>query len=300
MDIVIEDLEYVYSPGTPMELKALQGVSLRIPAGSALAILGASGSGKTTLLKNLNGLLIPTAGHILIDGKDIRRFGPELRKRAGLVCQQPERQVFEKTVFLDISFALRHFSAMSHEEIRQRVAAAAQLVGLDLDAVGDRPPWTLSDGEKRRVAMAGVLANDPEILILDEPTIGLGPQSVETVLNLIEGFRRDKSHTVVIVSHQIDAFLEQIDKIAVLDRGTLAAYGTPAEVCEMLGENPALRPLLPELALLIHDLRRRGFDLPRDEYNLRTLAKEILGLSERSKPTPRAGVPQMDKVMPLA
>ncbi|MGC8905943.1 MAG: ATP-binding cassette domain-containing protein [Desulfomonilaceae bacterium] len=297
MDIVIEDLEYVYSPGTPMELKALQGVSLHIPAGSVLAILGASGSGKTTLLKNLNGLLLPTAGKILIDGKDIRDFGPELRKRAGLVCQQPERQVFEKTVFLDISFALRHFSAMSREEIHERVAAAANLVGLDLDAVGDRPPWTLSEGEKRQVAMAGVLANDPELLILDEPTIGLGPKSMETVLKLVERFRKDKSHTVIIVSHQIDAFLDCIDKIAVLDRGRLAAYGTPAEVCEILGANPAFRPLLPELALLIYDLRRSGVDLPPDEYNLRTLAKKIIGLRERSKGTARPGVPQMAELM---
>ncbi len=298
MDIVIEDLEYVYNPGTPTELKALDGISLTIPSGAALAILGASGSGKTTLLKNLNGLLLPTAGKILIDGKDIRQFGAELRKRAGLVCQQPERQVFEKTVFRDISFALRHFSTLSNGEINQRVAAAANLVGLDLDAIGDRSPWTLSDGEKRRVAMAGVLANDPQVLILDEPTVGLGPQSVETVLKLLERFRKERSRTVVIVSHQIDVFLEHIDTLAVLERGTLAAYGTPAKVCEILGDNPMLRPLLPELPLLIHDLRRRGFDVPPHEYNFHTLAKRILGLRERRTQTPRLGGVQWDESMP--
>jgi len=278
MDIIIEDLEYVYNPGTPMELKALQGISLTIPSGSVLAILGTSGSGKTTLLKTLNGLLTPTSGKVLIDGKDVRQFGAELRKRAGLVFQQPERQVFEKTVFEDISFVLRHFSDLSQEEIRKRVAMAAKLVGLDLDKLGNRTPWKLSVGEKRLVAMAGVMANDPDVLILDEPTIGLGPGAVETVLKLVERLKNDNKRTVILVSHQIDAFLQHVDKIAVLDIGRLAAFGTPAEVCEALGENFSLRPLLPEPALLIHDLRRWGVDVPTEEYDLRKLAKRIVGV----------------------
>lgn len=278
MDIDIQDLHYVYNPGTPMELKALEGISLTIPTGCVVAVLGASGSGKTTLLKTLNGLLVPTAGKILVDGKDIRQFGAELRKRAGLVFQQPERQVFEKTVFEDISFVLRYFSDLSSEEIRQRVEIAAKLVGLDLDTLGNRAPWALSDGEKRRVAIAGIVANDPEVLILDEPTVGLGPESQAHVLNLVHRLKQDRTRTVIVVSHQIDAFLQYVDKIGILDRGILAAYGTPAEVCEALRENPTLRPLLPELTLLIHDLKHEGIDVPPDEYDLQTLAKIIVGL----------------------
>ncbi len=278
MDIVIEDLGYVYNPGTPLEQKALEGISITIPTGSVLAILGKSGSGKTTLLKTLNGLLVPTSGKILIDGQDVRKYGAELRKRIGLVLQQPERQVFEKTVFRDISFVLRHFTDMSDEEIRDRVAIAAKLVGLDLYKLRDRPPWTLSDGEKRLVAMAGVITNDPEILILDEPTIGLGPTAVETIVRMVQTLKYNSKRTVILVSHLIDPFIQLIDKIAVLDSGTLVAHGTPQQVCEILGDDLSLRLLLPEPALLIRDLRRMGIDIPTDEYNLRRLAERLVAL----------------------
>ena len=286
MDIVVEDLEYVYSPRTPMELKALAGISLTIPAGTVLAILGMSGSGKTTLLKTLNGLLAPTSGKILIDGHDIREFGPELRKRVGLVFQQPERQVFENTVLNDISFVLNHFSDLSQKEIQKRVALAAEMVGLELDKLANRAPWTLSDGQKRLVAMAGIMTNDPEVLILDEPTVGLGPEAIQTIFRLIERLKKDKKRSVILVSHQIDAFVQQVDKIAVLDKGGLAACGTPAEVCEALGDNLSLRPLLPEPALLIYDLRRRGANIPPDEYNLRKLAQWLVRIMRKDTTIP--------------
>lgn len=281
MEIIVEDLDYVYNPGTPLEIQALKNISFRIPSGTVLGILGAAASGKTTLLKILNGLLTPTAGRVLIAGQDIQTFKAGLRKRVGLVFQQPERQVFEKTVFRDISFVLKLFSDLSDEIIQERVRQASELVGLDIETLADRSPWTLSKGEMRLVAIAGVLANQPEVLILDEPTVGLGPESVINLVTLIRTMKTEKRQTVILVSHNMDPFLSDVDKLLVLDQGRLAAHGTPAEVCNIMGNDTNMRLLLPEIALLIHDLQREGIPVPTDSYSIPVLAQRLVALMNR-------------------
>ncbi|MDQ1240552.1 MAG: energy-coupling factor transport system ATP-binding protein [Thermodesulfobacteriota bacterium] len=281
MEIVIEDLDYVYNPGTPLEVQALRNISFDIPSGTILGILGAAASGKTTLLKILNGLLTPTAGRVLMAGRDIRTFKAGLRRKVGLVFQQPERQVFEKTVFRDISFVLKLFSDLPDAIIQERVRQASDLVGLDIETLAERSPWTLSKGEMRLTAIAGVLANQPEVLILDEPTVGLGPESVTKLVTLIRRMKTHKRQTVILVSHNMDPFLSDVDKILVLHQGCLAAHGTPAEVCNIIGNDPNMRLLLPEIALLIHDLQKQGIPVPADNYSIPVLARTLVALMNR-------------------
>lgn len=281
MEIVIEDLDYIYNPGTPLEVQALRNISLRIHSGTVLGILGVAASGKTTLLKILNGLLTPTAGRVLIAGRDIQTFKAGLRRKVGLVFQQPEKQIFEKTVFRDISFVLRLFSTLPDDIIRDRVRHASELLGLDIETLAERSPWSLSKGEMRLTAIAGVLANQPEILILDEPTVGLGAESVTNLVTLIRRMKTEKRQTVVLVSHNMDPFLSVVDNLLVLDKGRLAAHGTPAEVCNTIGNDPNMRLLMPEIALLIHDLQKEGIPISTDNYSIPTLARRLVALMNR-------------------
>lgn len=276
MEISVQGLDYAYNPGTPLEVWALRNVTFSLPSGNVVGILGASASGKTTLLKILNGLLTPTAGRVLIEGRDTRNFDAELRKKVGLVFQQPERQVFERTVFEDIAFVLKLFSELPERVIHERVLAASELVGLDIHTVAERSPWTLSTGEMRLVAIAGLLANEPEVLILDEPTVGLGPESISRLVELIRRMKTGKSRTVILVSHTMDPFLSDLDALLVLGKGRLAAYGTPGEVCRALGDDPEMRPLLPEIALLVHDLQREGAPIKADNYSIPILAQRLV------------------------
>ena len=286
MEIRVEDLEYVYNAGTPLEVKALAEVTFTLPRAKVLGILGGTGSGKTTLIKTLNGLLIPTGGRVLIDGTDTRSLGSELRRKVGVVFQRPERQLFEETVYLDVTFVLRRFSGLSAEQIRQRAEQACEVVGLDLAGVGDRSPLALSDGEKRKTAIAGVLINEPETLVLDEPAVGLDPPSVAGLARTLKRLKASGQTTVVIVSHDMENFLGLLDLLLVLHKGTLAAFGRPGEVCEQLADDPALTRLLPRLALLIHDIRKVGHTVADREFSLSVLASELAGLmrSEGSLP----------------
>ena len=185
LEIRVENLSYVYNPGTPLQINALEEVNFLLPAGKVLGILGGTGSGKTTLIKNLNGLLLPTKGRVLVDDVESSQYGAGLRRKVGIVFQRPERQLFESTVARDISFALRRFSELPEAEIQDRVRAAADLVGLDIEVVAERSPIELSGGEKRKAAIAGVLVNDPEILILDEPAVGLDLPSTTELVELV-------------------------------------------------------------------------------------------------------------------
>ena len=276
MEIRAEHVAYVYNPGTPLEWPALEDVHFTLPRGTVLGLVGGTGSGKTTLIRNLNGLLYPTRGRILADGVDTRDFGPELRRKVGVVFQRPERQLFEETVFNDISFVLRRFSRRSETEIRRAVEEACSLTGLNVHEVGDRSPTALSEGEKRKAAIAGILVNDPAVLVLDEPAVGLDPPSVADLVSVLGSMKRQGGKTVIISSHDMDPFLEVLDHVIVLHRGRTVTFGTPLEVCSELAGDPAYRQMLPALALLVHDLRAAGCRLQPDEFRVSRLVKELL------------------------
>jgi len=278
VELHVQDLEYVYHQGTPLEVKALHGVSFFLPQGEVLGILGGTGSGKTTLIKNLNGLLRPTSGHVLIDGIDSHACGPGLRRRIGLVFQRPERQLFEETVYRDISFVLRRFTALKETQIRDRVATACNLVGLDMGDVADRSPLALSDGEKRKAAIAGILVNEPEIVVLDEPAVGLDPPAIADLIRFIEEIKASRKRSVILVSHDMERFLGVMDRLLVLNNGTAVAWGSPADVCRDLAADRQMRALLPGLALLVHDLQEAGCPLEPRGYRVADLVDQILRL----------------------
>ncbi|MBI5571495.1 MAG: ATP-binding cassette domain-containing protein [Desulfomonile tiedjei] len=276
MEIRVDKLTHWYNPGTSLQVSALEDVSFIVPAGKVLGILGGTGSGKTTLIKHLNGLLTPTQGRVLLDGKDVETYGPGLGRKVGVVLQRPERQLFDETVFRDISFVLRRFTALDQAEISLRVRRACELVGLDLEAVGDRSPHALSDGEKRKTAIAGVLVNEPDVLVLDEPAVGLDPPSMADVIRLLDGMKQAGDRTIVIVSHDMGPFLTLLDSLLVLNAGRVSAFGSPGEVCAGLSDDPVMRNYLPRLALLVHDLAERGFPVGLDAFTIETLAEQLV------------------------
>jgi energy-coupling factor transport system ATP-binding protein len=279
LEIRVENLDHIYNPGTPLELKALDQVTFTLPHSKVLGILGGTGSGKTTLVKNLNGLLIPSAGRVLLDGKDSQSYGALLRRKVGVVFQRPERQLFEQTVYRDISFALTRLPGMEAAEVRDRVEEACKFVGLDLGAVANRSPFALSDGQKRKVAIAGILVNRPETLVLDEPTVGLDPPSLRELVLFLQDLKTSGNRTIVIVSHNMEPFLPLLDRLLVLDRGRVRGFGSPAEICEKLADDAVIRQLLPELALVVHDLRKAGCPIPPDEYRIPELLDQLTRLS---------------------
>jgi energy-coupling factor transport system ATP-binding protein len=280
LKIQVNNLDYLYNPGTPLEIRALKDINFDVEAGAFLGILGGTGSGKTTLVKNLNGLLTPTRGRVLLDDKDIESYGPGLRRRVGLVFQRPERQLFEETVFRDISFVLRQSSDFSQAEIRTRVRDACELLGMNIDEIGEQSPTALSDGAKRKVAIAGILVNEPEVLILDEPAVGLDPPSLASLIGTLEKIKRQHDRTVMIVSHDMEPFLPILDLMVVLKQGRIAAFGSPTEVCEALGSDPDTRALLPELALLVYELQRAGVPLSQDEFRISVLVERLAELKK--------------------
>jgi energy-coupling factor transport system ATP-binding protein len=275
LEIHVEHLEYTYSQGTCLQHTALSNVNFVLPPGRVLGILGGTGSGKTTLIKILNGLLVPTGGRVLLDGRDTRSFGPGLRTRVGVVFQRPERQLFEETVFKDISFVLRRFSGLSEQDIRNRVNEVCGLLSLNIDRIAHRRPRDLSDGEKRKAAIAGILVNEPEVLVLDEPAVGLDPPSLADLIRTLQSLMTSDRRSILIASHDMEPFLALLDLLLVLDRGGVAAFGTPSDVCSQLRDDPALRPLLPELALLTEDLRRSGCAIPPNEFRIPVLVDEL-------------------------
>jgi len=262
--IRVENLSHIYQPGTSLEKRALEEISLEIFEGECVAIVGKTGSGKTTLIQHLNGLLKPTQGRVFIDREDLSRSSlsmAELRRRVGLVFQYPEHQLFEETVFDDISFVLRQHSVMTFAEIEEKVKAACSRVGIDFELFRWRSPFELSSGEMRRVALAGVLVQDPKILILDEPTVGLDFDGKQEILRQIDDLRRAKK-TVVIISHMVEDFLPLIDRLIVLDQGKIHAAGTPDEVFAALLREKEFLFLVPPVFWLMTELREEGWEIP--------------------------------------
>lgn len=281
LEVRVEKLDHVYNKGTPLETYALEGIDFTLPSGRVLGIVGGTGSGKTTLIRHLNGLLSPTRGRVVIGDTDTRSFGPDLQRKVGLVFQRPERQLFEETVYADISFVLRRFSDLGETEILARVHHACESIRLNIDETAERSPTALSDGERRKVALAGVLVNDPNVLVLDEPLVGLDPPSIRDLVDALVRFKSADDRTLIIVSHDLDDFLPLLDYVLVLEAGRQSAYGPVMDVCESVHGNPLLRNVLPSLATFVYDLGKAGYPLVDHDFDIPTIAGQLSDLLHR-------------------
>ena len=276
MPIEVKGLTHVYMPGTPFEARALNDVSLSIRDGEFIGIIGHTGSGKSTLIVHLNGLESSSPGVVFVNGVDLGLKETDLiaiRRTVGLVFQYPEYQLFEETVEKDVAFGPRKLG-LSEDEIKARVADALRMVGLPQDVAG-KSPFELSGGQKRRVAIAGVLAMQPSMLILDEPAAGLDPAGRREMLELIKGVH-DTGVTVVMVSHSMDDVGRYCDRLYVLNRGEIAWSGTPAEVFIHEEQLHEIGLDVPECAKLARRLRKSGFDIPEGLYRTDDVCEAIL------------------------
>ena len=260
----VKNLCHIYSAGTPFERAALKDVSFSVERGEFIGIIGHTGSGKSTLMQHLNGLLKPTSGSILLDGVDIwsdKKTTRQSRFRVGLVFQYPEYQLFEETVYKDIAFGPKNMG-LKADEIDRRVREAAALVGLT-EAQLEVSPFDLSGGQKRRVAIAGVIAMEPEVLILDEPTAGLDPEGREEILQNIDGYRKAKGATIMMVSHSMTDVARLADRLLVMNKACLAMDGTPQEVFEHAQALLDMGLDIPEITRVFLKLQSLGLDVPQ-------------------------------------
>ncbi len=277
----VEHLSYVYGLGMPDATTALDDVSFSIEEGQFVGIMGATGCGKSTLITHLNGLNRPTKGHIYIGGEDlwadpgdIRRF----RFMVGLVFQYPEYQLFEETVYKDIAYGPRNMG-LSESEIDQRVRRAAEFCGLS-KTVLEKSPFELSGGQKRRVAIAGVLAMEPKLLVLDEPAAGLDPEGRDTILGQIKAWHKETGSTTVLVSHSMEDIAKYADRVLVLNNGKIAMYDETAKVFARAPELLELGLSVPEVTKVFLQLRQWGLDIPADVYTVPYAVKTILAAKE--------------------
>ena len=272
-----KNLNYVYSAGTPFEHKALDNVSFSLNRGEFVDIIGHTGSGKSTLMQHLNGLLKPTSGELLLDGKDIwsdKALTRQARFRVGLVFQYPEYQLFEETVYKDIAFGPKNMG-LKADEIDRRVREAAGFVGLT-EAQLQVSPFDLSGGQKRRVAIAGVIAMEPEVLILDEPTAGLDPCGRAEILGNIESYRKAKNATIMMVSHSMEDVARLTDRLLVMNGSKLAMDGTPDEVFARAEELVGMGLSIPQVTQVFLKLRAMGLDVP----NVYTIDQAVAALKK--------------------
>ena len=285
MAIEISNLNYVYMEGSPFEKHALKEVNLTISDGEFVGIIGHTGSGKSTLIQHLNGLLSPTSGSILVGGINVTEKGADLktlRQKVGLVFQYPEHQLFEETVYKDISYGPKNMG-LSAEEIDERVCEAMRYVGLS-EKYKNASPFELSGGQKRRVAIAGVLAMRPEILILDEPAAGLDPAGREEILTQIRAIYLERKMTVLLVSHSMEDVAKAANRIVVMNKGSVALDGKPAQVFSQAEELRKMGLDVPQITRLIGELRRRGIAIDSSIYTIEKAKATIqMLLAEKAK-----------------
>ena len=277
--IEVKALTHTYSAGTPFEHKAIDNVELQVMPGEFLGIIGHTGSGKSTLIQHLNGLLRPTDGQILLDGKDIWAKPKEIRKvrfQVGLVFQYPEYQLFEETVYKDIAFGPKNMG-LQGEEIDRRVRQAAVFAGLDEDML-ERSPFELSGGQKRRVAIAGVIAMEPKVLILDEPTAGLDPRGREAILAQLRAYHEQKGNTIILVSHSMEEIARNVDRIVVMSHAHKLMDGTPEEVFSRAEELLQVGLDVPQVTKVAMELQKRGLLQDSSVYTIEELARRLLTL----------------------
>ena len=277
--IKTENLSYIYSPNTPFEKKAVDNVDIEIEKGEFVGVIGHTGCGKSTLIQHFNGLLKPTSGKIFIDGEDIWQDEKNINKfrfKVGLVFQYPEYQLFEETVRKDISFGPKNMG-LSEEEVNQRVLDAAKFVGIKEEML-DKSPFELSGGQKRRVAIAGVIAMEPEVLILDEPAAGLDPKGREKVLNQIKEYHQERKNTVLLVSHSMEDIAKYATKVLVMNNSKVFMYDTVENVfkhCEKLLE---IGLDIPEVSRVFLKLKEMGYPVKTNIYTVDQAKEEIRSL----------------------
>ena len=277
--IKIENLTHTYGIGTPFERSAVKDMNLSVFRGELLGLIGHTGSGKSTLIQHLNGLLKPTSGRVLLNGKDIWAEPKKIRDvrfRVGLVFQYPEYQLFEETVYRDIAFGPKNMG-LSGEALDRRIREAARFAGLSEDKL-EQSPFALSGGQKRRVAIAGVIAMEPEVLVLDEPSAGLDPRGREELLEHIRAYHQERGNTVVLVSHSMEEIARYADRIAVLAGGNVLMTGTPREV---FSRGSALMKAgldVPQITRVAMELRKRGLSIDPAVYTVEELRDALLSL----------------------
>ena len=275
----IQNLSHVYSEGTPFEHIALHDVNLKAYRGEFIGLIGHTGSGKSTLIQHLNGLLRPTSGRVLFDGEDIWRdakFTRQIRFRVGLVFQYPEYQLFEESVYRDIAFGPKNMG-LSEDEIRARVLRAACFVGIP-EAQLEKSPFDLSGGQKRRAAIAGVIAMEPDVLILDEPTAGLDPAGRESILQNIRDYQSAQNATVIMVSHSMEEIAYNVDRLIVMNDGAVAMTGTPKEVFSRAAELTAIGLDVPEITQVLLRLKELGLDVDTSVFTVEQAKRVLLPL----------------------
>ena len=275
----IRDLSHVYSAGTPFESTAVEHINIALNQGEFVGIIGHTGSGKSTLIQHFNALLKPTAGQVLFEGEDAWRdsaFTRRLRFQVGLVFQYPEHQLFEETVFQDIAFGPKNMG-LNEKEVRERVVEAAGFVGVSEDLL-DSSPFELSGGQKRRVAIAGVIAMRPKILILDEPTAGLDPAGRESILQNIRDYRERTNACVVMVSHSMEEIAASVDRIIVMNKGRVYMDAVPSEVFSHAGELTEIGLDVPQVTQVFARLRELGLPLRPDVYTVEFGRRTLLAL----------------------
>ncbi len=284
MSIILDKVNFVYSEETAYQIQALKDVNLEIKDGQFIGIIGHTGSGKSTLIQHLNGLLRPTEGKVLLDGVDIWADKSKMRQmrfRVGLVFQYPEYQIFEETVAKDIAFGPRNMG-LAEEEVQARVRETAAIVGLS-EEILKQSPFLLSGGQKRRVAIAGVMAMRPEVLILDEPTAGLDPRGREEILQEIQAYRNQTGATILLVSHSMEDVARHAKKILVMNAGKVFCYDTVANVFRRSQELQAIGLAVPQITRVCDALRARGVPLTDDIFTVEQAKQQLLEWYHRTR-----------------
>ena len=285
MSIKIENLTYVYMPKTPFEKKALDNVNLEIEDGEFLAVIGHTGSGKSTLIQHLNGLLKPASGKIYVDGTDITDKDTKLvdiRKKVGLVFQYPEYQLFEETIAKDIAYGPSNLE-LNEDEILKRVKKSMEMVGLNYEEYKDISPFELSGGQKRRVAIAGVIAMEPMVLILDEPTAGLDPAGRDDILEQIKLLHEKYNMTIILVSHSMEDVGKLAEKIIVMNDGHIELQGKPKEVFKEIDTLEKIGLAVPQVTYLMRELKKKGFNVSEDIFTVEKAKSELLNILLKNK-----------------